>query len=114
LGKPACLVYAKDRTQWQRDMEALARKPNVVCKVSGIVVQARERWAADDLDPVINHTLTTFGVDRVRYAGDWPVRTLRSTYRRWVETLRSIVRNRPAEEQRKLFHDNAVRVYGLN
>ncbi len=106
-------VYAKDRTQWQRDMESLARKPNVICKVSGIVVQARERWNADDLAPVINHTLTAFGPDRVMFAGDWPVCTLRSTYRRWVEALRSIVRNRPAEEQRKLFHDNAVRVYGI-
>ena len=86
---------------------------NVVCKVSGIVVQARERWTADDLAPVINHTLTAFGPDRVMFAGDWPVCTLRSTYRHWVEALRSIVRNRPAEEQRKLFHDNAVRVYGI-
>ena len=108
-------VLAKDRTQWQRDMERLARvRNNTVCKVSGIVVQARERWTADDLAPVINHTLTTFGPDRVMYAGDWPVCTLRATYRQWVEALRSIVRNRPAEEQRKLFHDNAARVYGLN
>ncbi len=106
-------VYAKDRSQWQRDMERLARLSNVVCKISGIVVQARERWSADDLAPVINHTLTTFGPDRVMYAGDWPVCTLRATYRQWVEALRAIVRNRSAEDNRKLFHDNAVRVYGL-
>ena len=107
-------VYAKDRTQWQRDMERLARLTNVICKVSGIVVQARERWTADDLAPVINHTLTTFGPERVMFAGDWPVCTLRSTYRRWVETLRTITRNRSAVDNRKLFHDNAVRFYGLN
>src|ERR1019366_916383 len=106
-------VYAKDRTQWQRDMERLARQRNVVCKVSGIVVQARERWTAEDLAPVINHTLTAFGPDRVMFAGDWPVCTLKATYRQWVEALRSIVRNRSAEDNRKLFHDNAVRVYGL-
>ena len=107
-------VYAKDRTQWQRDMERLARLTNVVCKVSGIVVQARERWTAADLAPVINHTLTTFGVERVMFAGDWPVCTLKATYRQWVEALRTITRNRSAEDNRKLFHDNAVRVYGLN
>ncbi|MSQ95949.1 MAG: amidohydrolase [Gemmataceae bacterium] len=107
-------VYAKDRTQWQRNMEALARLRNVVCKVSGIVVQGRERWTADDLAPVINHTLTTFGPDRVMFAGDWPVCTLRATYRQWVEALRSITRTRSAENNRKLFHDNAVRFYGLN
>jgi L-fuconolactonase len=106
-------VYAKDRTQWQRDMERLARLSNVVCKISGIVVQARERWSAADLAPVINHTLATFGPDRVMYAGDWPVCTLRATYRQWVEALRSIVRDRSAADNRKLFHDNAVRYYGV-
>jgi L-fuconolactonase len=107
-------VYAKDRTQWQRDMERLARLSNVVCKVSGIVVQARERWTAADLAPVINHSLAAFGPDRVMFAGDWPVCTLRATYRQWVEALRSIVRDRSAADNRKLFHDNAVRFYGLN
>lgn len=107
-------VYAKDRNPWQRDIETLARLRNVVVKISGIVVQARARWTADNLAPVINHTLNTFGPDRVMFAGDWPVCTLRATYRQWVEALRSIVRNRPAEEQRKLFHDNALKYYGLN
>lgn len=107
-------IYAKDRAQWQRDMERLARLPNVMCKISGIVVQARERWTADDLAPVIHHSLTTFGADRVMFAGDWPVCTLRATFRQWVEALRLIVRNRSAEDNRKLFHDNAVRFYGLN
>ena len=106
-------VYAKDRTQWMRDMERLARQRNVVCKVSGIVVQARERWVANDLAPVINHTLDTFGPDRVMFAGDWPVCTLKATFRQWVEALRSIVRTRSEENQRKLFHDNAARFYGL-
>jgi len=107
-------VYAKDRNPWQRDIETLAKLPNVVVKISGIVVQARERWSADDLAPVINHTMNVFGPDRVMFAGDWPVCTLKATYRQWVEALRSIVRNRSAEEQRKLFHDNAMKYYGLN
>lgn len=108
-------VYAKDRQPWQRDIERLARLNNVAaCKISGIVVQARERWTADDLAPVINHTLTAFGPDRVMFAGDWPVCTLKATFRQWVEALRTIVRNRKPADNAKLFHDNAVRVYGLN
>lgn len=107
-------VYAKDRNPWQRDIESLAKLRNVVCKISGIVVQARERWTADDLAPVINHSMNVFGPDRVMFAGDWPVCTLKATFRQWLEALRSIVRNRPAEEQRKLFHDNAMKYYGLN
>jgi L-fuconolactonase len=106
-------VYAKDRQPWQRDIERLARLTNVVCKISGIVVQARERWTAADFAPVINHCLSAFGPDRVMFAGDWPVCTLKATFRQWVEALRSIVRNRKPADNRKLFHDNAVRFYGL-
>ena len=107
-------VQSNDRTQWQRDMERLARSKNIVCKVSGIVASARPmKWTADDLAPIINHTLQAFGPDRVMFGGDWPVCTTTATYRQWVEALKSIVRQRPVEEQRKLFHDNANRFYGL-
>jgi L-fuconolactonase len=108
------VVQSKARTQWQRDLERLAGAKNIVCKVSGIVASARpEKWTADDLAPIINHTLRCFGPDRVMFGGDWPVCTLTATYRRWVEALQSIVRQRPLDEQRKLFHDNATRIYGL-
>lgn len=106
-------VYAEDRRQWQRDMDRLGRLRNVVCKVSGIAVQLRPRWRAEDLAPVVNHTLRAFGPERVMFAGDWPVCTTRATFRQWLDTLKTIVRERPADEQRRLFHDNAVRVYGL-
>jgi predicted TIM-barrel fold metal-dependent hydrolase len=107
-------VQSKDRTQWQRDMAALAKRPNVVCKVSGIVVSATPgKWTADDLAPLVNHTLDVFGPDRVLFGGDWPVCTKAATFRQWAGALREIVRGRGIEEQRKLFHDNAVRVYGL-
>lgn len=108
-------VYARDRVQWQRDMERLARIDRVVCKISGVIVQAEGRrdWKAEDLAPVINHSLDTFGPDRVMFAGDWPVCTLAASYRQWVDALKSIVRERTREQQRKLFHDNAIRVYGI-
>jgi predicted TIM-barrel fold metal-dependent hydrolase len=108
-------VQARDRSQWQRDLAALARRPNVVCKVSGIVATATPgKWKADDLAPLVNHTLEVFGPDRVLFGGDWPVCTRSATFRQWIEALRSIVQGRNLEEQRKLFHDNAVRVYGLD
>ena len=39
--------------------------------------------------------------------------TLAANYRQWVEALKSIVKNRGIEKQRKAFHDNAVKFYGL-
>src|SRR5262249_1710946 len=81
-------VQAKDRSQWQRDMSELAKRKNLVCKVSGIVASARPgKWTADDLAPIVNHTLNSFGPDRVMFAGDWPVCTLAATFAQWVEAL---------------------------
>jgi predicted TIM-barrel fold metal-dependent hydrolase len=107
-------VQAKDRSQWERGMAAVAKREQVVCKVSGIVVSARPgAWTADDLAPFIHHTLEVFGPDRVVFGGDWPVCTQTATYKQWVDALRAIVRERSEQDQRKLFHDNAVRFYGL-
>ena len=107
-------VQAKDQSQWQKDMRDIARRKNVVCKVSGVVASAEPgKWTADDLAPIVNHTMEVFGPDRVMFGGDWPVCTKTATYKQWVEALRKIVADRNEEEQRKLFYGNAVRFYGL-
>ena len=107
-------VPEKDRTQWKKDLAAVARRKNVVCKVSGIVASAEKgKWKAEDLAPIVNHVLDSFGPDRVMFGGDWPVCTLGATYREWLVALQSIVKERKREERMKLFHDNAVRVYNL-
>jgi L-fuconolactonase len=104
----------KKRALWMDGMKALAQRPNVVGKVSGIIASARPGdWKPADLAPNIRFTLETFGPDLVMVASDWPVCTLTATYRQWVEALRAIVKDMKAEEQRKLFHDNAVKFYGL-
>jgi predicted TIM-barrel fold metal-dependent hydrolase len=107
-------VRARDRSRWRDDIARVAERPNVACKVSGIVASARGTpWTADDLAPIVDHVLDAFGPDRVVFGGDWPVCTLAATYRQWVDALRAIVRARPAAVQRKLFHDNALRIYRL-
>lgn len=102
-----------DLAQWRKDMDELAKRERVWCKVSGIVASAREGWTAEDLAPAVNHGLESFGPDRVMFGGDWPVCTLRATLKQWVEALQAIVAERPEAERRKLFHDNAVKCYRL-
>lgn len=107
-------VHEPDRTQWKRDMARLAARPNVVCKVSGIIASAKPgQWKTDDLAPIVNDTLGCFGPDRVLFGGDWPVCTLGASLAEWVQALRDIVGNRSVADQRKLFHDNAVKAYRL-
>ena len=101
------------RANWEAGMKALAALPNTVCKISGIVASANPNWTAADLAPNMNFSMETFGEDRGMFAGDWPVCTLRASFAQWLGALREIVRSRSPELQRKLFHDNAVKFYGL-
>jgi len=57
--------------------------------------------------------LKVFGEDRVMFGGDWPVVRLASTYRRWVETLDALTAALSPSAKRKLWADNARRVYRL-
>lgn len=99
---------------WRRGIAKLARRPNVVCKISGVVARAEKgRWTADDLAPIVNHCLDEFGADRVVFGSDWPVCTRVASLREWVTALKEIIGERPQAEQHKLLHDNAVRFYGL-
>jgi L-fuconolactonase len=100
---------------WRSHMEALARLPNVVCKISGVATEAdHERWTVDDLAPYIRHALEVFGEDRVLFGGDWPVALLATSYRRWVETLATLTADLTPEAQRKLWVENARRIYRLS
>jgi L-fuconolactonase len=108
-------IHAQDPAQWQKGIAEVAKRKNVVSKVSGIVASWEPgKWKADDLAPFVNHTMEVFGPDRVMFGGDWPVCTKAATYKQWVEALKSIVADRKEEEQKKLFAENAVRVYGLS
>ncbi len=104
------------REQWKKDMAEIAKRKNLVGKVSGFIATApaRGKWTLDDIAPVINHTLEVFGPDRVMFGGDWPVCLLGvEKYADWLNALKTVVKERPEEQQKKLFHDNAVKVYGL-
>jgi L-fuconolactonase len=107
-------VLARDQSTWKADLAALAKRDRVVCKVSGILASTKgQPWTPDDLAPIINHVLDSFGPVRVMFGGDWPVCTLGGTFREWLVALRTIVRDRPEADRRKLFSGNAERVYRL-
>ncbi|MFZ0758665.1 MAG: amidohydrolase [Candidatus Sulfotelmatobacter sp.] len=100
---------------WRSYIAEIARFPNVSCKISGLVAYADpHRWAAEDLRPFVEHVIASFGWDRVLFGSDWPVCTLSASYRQWVEALQAITQAAGEVNQKKLFYDNAVRVYRLN
>lgn len=110
-------VQSKDeevRAKWKKGMQEFAARPNTVCKISGIIASAKPKeWKPEDLAPILNFSMETFGSDRIMFGGDWPVCTLAATYRQWVETLHTVTANFTDVNRKKLFHDNALKFYGL-
>ncbi len=100
---------------WKKAMDAAAARSNVICKISGIVDNVPGYpLTAEDLVPIVSHCLDAFGPDRVMFASDWPVCLRGMSLRGWVELLKEVTAGRAEADRRKLFHDNAVRFYGLD
>lgn len=105
---------------WRQHLRELANEPNVIgCKISGLIAYADPSRppAAADLRPFVEHAIDCFGWDRVMFGGDWPVCLLSApgsdAFRAWVELLGQLTGDAAADEQRKLWHANAQRVYRL-
>ncbi len=107
-------IFKHDRDQWMRDIERLAKRENVVCKISGLLFKTDpDSITPEFLAPAINHCLDAFGPDRVMFGSNWPVCTLTASYETWVEILQEVVKSRSDEFKRKLFYENVERFYEL-
>jgi predicted TIM-barrel fold metal-dependent hydrolase len=107
-------VREKILDPWRANIRAIAKFPNVFCKISGLVAYADPReWTTEDLRPYVEHAIECFGWDRVMFGSDWPVCTLSASYQQWVDALVSLTRGAGEVNQKKLFRENAIRIYRL-
>jgi predicted TIM-barrel fold metal-dependent hydrolase len=97
---------------WRAAMATLAQCPNVVVKISGIGVPGQP-WTAESKRAIVLTTIELFGVERCMFASNFPVDGLCATFDAIFSGFRAIVRDFSAGEQRKLFHDNAMRIYAI-
>ena len=102
------------RQPWQDSITALAKRPNVIAKISGVVAYADpDTWIADTLRPWVEHTISSFGWDRVVWGSDWPVCTLGGGLMAWVAATHALIDGASAEEKQKLLSGNARRIWSL-
>jgi len=107
-------IAAGLRDPWWDEIAELAACPNVDCKVSGVATEAdHASWAEDQLRPYLDRVFEIFGPERVVFGSDWPVMRLAIAYPRWVEIVDAAVTDWPEVDRRKLFVENARRVYRL-
>ncbi|MNL56557.1 Amidohydrolase [compost metagenome] len=97
---------------WRASITEIARNPNVVGKISGIVNHCNPGWSADTLRPYVEHMIESFGWDRVVWGSDHPVATTTGgTLTDWVRATRAIISGASDDEQAALLHRNAERIY---
>ncbi len=112
IAKPAI----KDGTlePWAAQIRELAKAPNVMCKISGMVTEAKHgAWRAEDFRPYLDVVFECFGVERLMFGSDWPVCLLSGSYPEVVGLVHDYASHLDAVQQATLFGGNAARFYGL-
>lgn len=98
---------------WASGIAALARRPNIVCKLSGLLTEAgpqprlgaARRWG--------EHLLQCFGPRRLLWGSDWPVLELAASYRDWWVDTQQLLAPVSADDRAAVLGGNACRVYGV-
>lgn len=98
---------------WASHMAALAERPHVYCKLSGLVTEAGEDVSYEKLEPYMEHLLACFGAERLMWGSDWPVCTLASTYDTWVDISRRFLGALSESEQALIWGDTAHAFYKI-
>ena len=111
IAKPA--IAAGLMRPWADQMRDLARRENVVCKLSGVATEATADWTPAMLRPYMDVALEAFGPSRIMFGGDWPVSTLRLTYPAWVAIVDDLIHGLSETEQRQIYCDTARTFYRL-
>lgn len=112
IGKPGIRHGLKE--PWWGQIAELARLPNVMCKVSGVITEAdHAHWRPEQVRPYVEHAIGCFGFDRVMFGSDWTVAELTHRYPDWVALLDEVTAGCSESERRRFWRDNAIRCYRL-
>jgi predicted TIM-barrel fold metal-dependent hydrolase len=98
--------------EWRAALTAMAAFPNLHVKLSGLGMYSGGLTAAQGRQ-VIRDTIQIFGIDRTIYASNFPLEKLHASYANFFGIYRTILSEYPDADQRKVFHDNAVKFYRL-
>jgi L-fuconolactonase len=97
---------------WREQARELARFPHVLCKVSGMVTEAKwAEWMPADFRPYLETVLECFGPERLMFGSDWPVCLLAARYERVFGLVRDFIASLPESQRGAILGGNAERFY---
>jgi len=107
-------IVHNDSADWNAHIRDLALRPNVTCKLSGLVTEADWAiWSPTQLQPYFDTVLEAFTPSRLMFGSDWPVLTVACTYPRWLETVSTWLAPLTPGERTQILGLTAARTYHL-
>ncbi len=101
------------REPWTRDLAAVARNSQAVCKISGLVTESGPGWRAGDLKPYVDHLLDCFGPARLMWGSDWPVVNRAGGYDRWRDAADRLLAGFSNDDRARIDGLTAASFYGI-
>ncbi|MBU9937678.1 MAG: amidohydrolase family protein [Ferruginibacter sp.] len=99
---------------WKMYMKEMASFPNLYCKLSGLLTEAKwKEWKEADLYPYLDTVFELFGTDRLLFGSDWPVLQLSGSYGQWKDLLVRYMEKYSEADRQKIFGLNAIKFYNL-
>lgn len=99
---------------WATGIRQLSQAPNVHCKLSGMVTEARwKTWRPDDFRPYLDMVFEAFMPGRLMIGSDWPVCTLSASYESAMRIVMDYIAPFPPAEQDAILGGNCARFYKL-
>ena len=112
IAKP--LIGRNELSPWKENIQELAKRENVSCKISGMVTEADfTNWTPEQLLPYFDVILNAFGPARLLFGSDWPVCLVATSYKNWADLVRKTISTFSETEQAKIMGENAVKIYNL-
>lgn len=96
---------------WRADMAALAKRPNVTCKLSGLLTELPPGADRAHVTAAANTLFDLFGAQRLLWGSDWPVLTLAGDYQGWFTLARDAIAARQPDAVTAVMGANALRIY---
>lgn len=112
IAKP--LIKQGSLEPWSSRIRKIAERPNVTCKLSGMVTEADfQLWNSARLKPFFEVVLDAFGPERLMFGSDWPVCLCACAYKRWAEIVDDWIKDLSPDEQAAIRGGTAARIYKL-
>lgn len=100
---------------WRTDIRALAERPNVHAKISGVVAYGDPgSWGLGDIRPFVETTVDAFGPHRIIWGSDSPVCNLGGGLPTWVAATHALTSGWSDTERVLFFRRNACTLWQIS